>query len=432
MNKCNECQEKLSLYIDNYLSDEEINQLEQHLDECPECRKELNQLQETTMLFKKLKDEELYPPIEMRKQIREKLERKSPVMLLLDNLKRKPWKMLMPLASAALIMIIVLSYSLSGSDFNNQDKQQFVYENGENKENNLQENKKGNQGESQNEKNGKPVANENIEENNKLEANKKLENKTTPMDFLKNKLNSLQNTISKQIAINDKNKKLNKQELNVPEKDVEPTNEQSRERTAAFNTPEETKDVKIALEQPAAAPQSVALQRNMFARNLDFMPRLQSEVEGSKNDDAPANKPEKDFVQKIEVLVNELDGEITKQNIYIYDSKNQLKASNLTLNIAENNFNETYRRLKELGSVRTNSKINVDKQVKINKIKEEIKELELKEKSLEESDEIKEESRADEELSKIKQQIKLLERDLKNTNNSKPTVIVDLEIKEKN
>ena len=57
---CNEICDKLSLYIDNELSDEEMQQMEEHLQSCENCQKELEEYRELISILKSLPDEE--PP----------------------------------------------------------------------------------------------------------------------------------------------------------------------------------------------------------------------------------------------------------------------------------------------------------------------------------------------------------------------------------
>ena len=57
---CNEICDKLSLYIDNELSDEEMQQMEEHLQSCENCQKELDEYKDLISILKSLPEEE--PP----------------------------------------------------------------------------------------------------------------------------------------------------------------------------------------------------------------------------------------------------------------------------------------------------------------------------------------------------------------------------------
>ncbi|WMJ78944.1 MULTISPECIES: DUF4349 domain-containing protein [unclassified Sedimentibacter] len=57
---CNEVRDNLSLYIDNELSEEEKKLMDEHLDNCPECRSELEDYRKLIQMLNELPDEE--PP----------------------------------------------------------------------------------------------------------------------------------------------------------------------------------------------------------------------------------------------------------------------------------------------------------------------------------------------------------------------------------
>lgn len=50
--KCNEINDKLSLYIDNELSNEEMLQMEEHLQSCEKCQKELKNIKSIISITK--------------------------------------------------------------------------------------------------------------------------------------------------------------------------------------------------------------------------------------------------------------------------------------------------------------------------------------------------------------------------------------------
>ncbi len=69
--ECNEIRDNLSLYIDDELSEEEKKALEEHLDNCPECLKELEEYRIIIKALNELPDEE--PPAGYCKRLHEKL-----------------------------------------------------------------------------------------------------------------------------------------------------------------------------------------------------------------------------------------------------------------------------------------------------------------------------------------------------------------------
>ncbi|MCX8130143.1 MAG: DUF4349 domain-containing protein [Clostridia bacterium] len=71
MKNCNEVIEILSLYIENELNEELCIELEEHIDVCSECRKELQELQQIANLCKSITEEEL--PENFKQQLHEKL-----------------------------------------------------------------------------------------------------------------------------------------------------------------------------------------------------------------------------------------------------------------------------------------------------------------------------------------------------------------------
>jgi predicted anti-sigma-YlaC factor YlaD len=59
---CNEISDKLSLYIDDELSSEEMKQVEEHLNSCENCQKVLDEYRNLISVLKNLPEEE--PPLE--------------------------------------------------------------------------------------------------------------------------------------------------------------------------------------------------------------------------------------------------------------------------------------------------------------------------------------------------------------------------------
>lgn len=69
---CKECKQKISLYLDNELTEEEKHLFEQHIDECDDCRIELDKIKNIVQELKHIKMEEL--PSGYCKSLHEQLE----------------------------------------------------------------------------------------------------------------------------------------------------------------------------------------------------------------------------------------------------------------------------------------------------------------------------------------------------------------------
>jgi hypothetical protein len=52
--KCSKTKQRLSAYVDGYLSPQELNEVESHLAACPDCEKELESLQATAAILRQL------------------------------------------------------------------------------------------------------------------------------------------------------------------------------------------------------------------------------------------------------------------------------------------------------------------------------------------------------------------------------------------
>ena len=74
--KCNEINDKLSLYIDNELSHEEMQQVEEHLHSCEKCQKILEEYKNLISVLRNLPEEE--PPVGYCKRLHEKLLESNP------------------------------------------------------------------------------------------------------------------------------------------------------------------------------------------------------------------------------------------------------------------------------------------------------------------------------------------------------------------
>lgn len=119
MRNCQDIQELLSFYIDDCLEPAEKAQLEEHLQECSQCQEELEALKKTINMFASL-DEELIPPASFRRELREKLEKEQKDKKigfsekLINFFNRASYRAWIPLAAAAVLLIVVLPVIING------------------------------------------------------------------------------------------------------------------------------------------------------------------------------------------------------------------------------------------------------------------------------------------------------------------------------
>jgi hypothetical protein len=120
MRNCNEFQEMLSLYVDDCLEPDEKGKLEDHLEKCSQCQQELKALQEMVNMFNSLQDEELIPPASFRRHLRQKLEKEQKFSQVsffdkfLRSVNKSSFKLWMPLAAAALLLLIIVPVFING------------------------------------------------------------------------------------------------------------------------------------------------------------------------------------------------------------------------------------------------------------------------------------------------------------------------------
>jgi hypothetical protein len=104
---CKECKQKISLYLDNELIEEERHLFEKHIEECDDCRIELNKIKNIVMELNSIKIEEL--PSGYCKSLREQLEA-------VDRSKKKArinwnWRKY-SLVAAALVVVLMVPLAL--------------------------------------------------------------------------------------------------------------------------------------------------------------------------------------------------------------------------------------------------------------------------------------------------------------------------------
>ena len=117
--KCNEINDKLSLYIDNELSNEEMLQMEEHLQSCEKCQKELEEYKKLISVLQSLPEEE--PPEGYCKRLHEKLLENSPqsksskAASIFKNFNRYKWLKYGSIAAALAVVFIAANINNFGS-----------------------------------------------------------------------------------------------------------------------------------------------------------------------------------------------------------------------------------------------------------------------------------------------------------------------------
>jgi len=120
MRNCSEVQEMLPLYIDDRLDAKEKSMLLEHLEKCPECREELQALEEVVSMFNSLVEEELIPPASFRRELRTKLEKEQNVNKagFFDRVtkffNKSSFKTWMPIAAAAVLLLVIIPVLTDG------------------------------------------------------------------------------------------------------------------------------------------------------------------------------------------------------------------------------------------------------------------------------------------------------------------------------
>ncbi len=108
---CKACKQKISLYLDHQLTQDERIAFESHLQECPECKKELEQLQDIVNMTKEMDMEPL--PTGYCKDLRLKLEKEKK-----NSIRKKSFWTAKKLGMMAAAMVVVLMVPLFLSQLN--------------------------------------------------------------------------------------------------------------------------------------------------------------------------------------------------------------------------------------------------------------------------------------------------------------------------
>lgn len=110
MKKCEEIQDLLSQYIDDYLNPEEKNHVDEHLKNCPICRLELANLKETVSILSNLGEDDLIPPASLRREIRKKVRKNN---IKKSFIYKQSWRIWIPVA-AVFVFFLVLPFLMNG------------------------------------------------------------------------------------------------------------------------------------------------------------------------------------------------------------------------------------------------------------------------------------------------------------------------------
>lgn len=116
--KCNEISDKLSLYIDNELSHEEMRQMEEHLQTCENCQKELKEYRELISMLQSLPEQE--PPEGYCKRLHNKLLENKPGQKTkktskIKNINRSKWMKYGSIAAALVLVFAVAGINNLGN-----------------------------------------------------------------------------------------------------------------------------------------------------------------------------------------------------------------------------------------------------------------------------------------------------------------------------
>lgn len=121
---CNEISDKLSLYIDNELSDEEMLLIEEHIKFCESCQKELEEYKNLISILQSLPEEE--PPEGYCERLHNKLTEVNINQEKTSKIKRYKFKWMKYASIAAALVLVMLVYGLN--NFGTSTKNEAAYD----------------------------------------------------------------------------------------------------------------------------------------------------------------------------------------------------------------------------------------------------------------------------------------------------------------
>lgn len=126
---CQEIRDKLSAYLDGVLDEKETDEIQSHIEHCPECRQEIEDLKKTIALLSSL--EEIIPPASFRRELRHKLEQEAqtkgktgnPQKAIINRFFAKArHSYLLPVAAALVFMVVSAPFILNMPKMGSEQK----------------------------------------------------------------------------------------------------------------------------------------------------------------------------------------------------------------------------------------------------------------------------------------------------------------------
>lgn len=111
--RCQKLNEQLSAYIDGMLDSSQVREVEEHLQECTDCREEYEELKVAVKLVRELP--EVVPPPEFRANLGRKLQHLPPPVIHVDSVAKSFFKRWYGIVTAAAVLFIVLGAVTWGS-----------------------------------------------------------------------------------------------------------------------------------------------------------------------------------------------------------------------------------------------------------------------------------------------------------------------------
>lgn len=104
---CIQVQELISEYVDNMLEEQDRKKIDLHLQECPQCRSDFEQLKDIVLMFNNI--EAVKPPQDFKKSVMKKIRQEVGIKKVIFG--KRYWLPLV--ATAAVLIIMIGTFSLS-------------------------------------------------------------------------------------------------------------------------------------------------------------------------------------------------------------------------------------------------------------------------------------------------------------------------------